>query len=424
MQDSILQDRAPAQLLKELARLQKRIAELQSAEQGYRTIFENSAAAITVTNEKEQIISWNKFSESLLGMDKASLSMRKVSTLYPKAEWKRIRAYNVRRKGMQHHLETRMIKKDGSLIDVDIAISVLKDKDGKVTGSIGIVKDITETKKAEIALKESRKNLMLVNKKLVAKEKALKKTLSRMKKTNQELQKTQNMLIQSEKLAIVGQLAVGIAHEVKNPLAIILQGSEAIDRVLAQLDNKGKEYTQMIRSAAERANKVIIELLNFSRPSLLAIQPVKLHEIINSAIDLVSNKAKIENINIVCDYSPEINLIEGDAVLLEEVFLNLLANAVEASCKNIRIATRLSGRNNAASQDKQKVIIEIADDGSGISKENLKQLFEPFFTTKDKSKGTGLGLTLVLLILQRHNGAIKVDSKVGCGTRFIITLPA
>ena len=124
-------------------------------EDHYRTIFENSAVAITVTNKHEKIITWNKFAEVLLRMNSDDLYMRPVSNLYPEEEWKRIRAQNVRQKGIEHHFETRVIRRDQQTVDVDLSLSVLKGPSGDVLGSIGIIADISERKKAEKALGQS-----------------------------------------------------------------------------------------------------------------------------------------------------------------------------------------------------------------------------------------------------------------------------
>ena len=129
--------------------------QLQLTEENYRTIFENSAVAITVSDAGENIITWNKFAEVLLRMGRDELYMKPVSSLYPEAEWKRIRSQNVRQKGIQHHFETKIITGDQKIIDVDLSLSVLKGPEGKVNGSIGIIADITERKKAEEALRQS-----------------------------------------------------------------------------------------------------------------------------------------------------------------------------------------------------------------------------------------------------------------------------
>ena len=129
--------------------------QLQLTEENYRTIFENSAVAITVSDAGENIITWNKFAKVLLRMGRDELYMKPVSSLYPEAEWKRIRSQNVRQKGIQHHFETKIITGDQEIIDVDLSLSVLKGPEGKVNGSIGIIADITERKKAEEALRQS-----------------------------------------------------------------------------------------------------------------------------------------------------------------------------------------------------------------------------------------------------------------------------
>ncbi len=128
---------------------------LKESEEKYRSIFENSAVAIMLTDKNEKIISWNNYAEKMLDMKKEDLEFKPVKSLYPEEEWEKIRSQDIRKKGMQHHLETKMYKKDGRLLDVNISISVFKDKKGKITGSVGIIKDISEQKKAEIKLRES-----------------------------------------------------------------------------------------------------------------------------------------------------------------------------------------------------------------------------------------------------------------------------
>jgi PAS domain S-box-containing protein len=134
-------------------------SELDGLEEKYKTIFENSAVAITLTDENERIILWNKYTENLLGMNKDDLYMKPVELLYPPEEWRRIRSENVRRKGMQHHLETKMVRKNNELIDVDISLSVLKNHKGRVIGSVGIVRDVTQRKMMELELQRAQEKL-------------------------------------------------------------------------------------------------------------------------------------------------------------------------------------------------------------------------------------------------------------------------
>ncbi|MDH7598406.1 MAG: PAS domain S-box protein [Sedimentisphaerales bacterium] len=159
VQDYLIKGRVDSQLLGRSIRyaMERKRAERQMrvAEQRYRTIFENSAVAIMLADEQQRLISWNRFTEQLLCMTPEDLHHRQISSLYPPEEWQRIRALNLRRLGMQHHLETKMVRKDGQLVDVDISLSVLKDAEDRVIGSIGVVHDITEQKKAKESLERS-----------------------------------------------------------------------------------------------------------------------------------------------------------------------------------------------------------------------------------------------------------------------------
>jgi len=166
VQDYLIKGQVDASLLMRAIRyaLERKKAErqLQSAELRYRTIFENSAVAIMMVDAEERLISWNKFTEHLLGMGEQQLRGRHIRTLYPESEWQKIRALSVRRRGMQHHFETRMTCANGEIIDVDISLSVVYDSDGGVTGSIGVIRDITERKQMEEALRRSERRFRQV----------------------------------------------------------------------------------------------------------------------------------------------------------------------------------------------------------------------------------------------------------------------
>jgi len=136
-------------VIKDISERKKTERELKISEERYRTVFENSAVAITLTDENEKIISWNKYAEDLLGMGHEDLYMKSVETMYSPEEWQRIRSQNVRQKGMQHHLETKILRKNNDPLDVDISLSIIKNNEGKITGSIGVIKDISEQKQAE-----------------------------------------------------------------------------------------------------------------------------------------------------------------------------------------------------------------------------------------------------------------------------------
>ncbi|HTY44412.1 MAG TPA: ATP-binding protein, partial [Patescibacteria group bacterium] len=261
------------------------------------------------------------------------------------------------------------------------------------------------------------------NRQLRAKELALRKALADMKVANDALRAAQDQLLQSGKMAAIGQLSVGIAHEIKNPLTIILQGTEALERVVLSCGGKGNEYLQMVKNAALRANKVIIELLNFSRSAELKEKPLDVKDAIEKSISLMRTQTKLENVRITSEYAHGRNLISADNILLEEVFFNLLINAVEAMDTGGDITIRTYLAQDPQKPGESRLVVEVADTGKGISQRNLPRIFEPFFTTKEQGKGTGLGLSMVYLILKRHNGSVSVKSKEGQGTQFTISLP-
>jgi len=189
VKDSITgQTTSVAVISKNITDWKKTEQELQASEKKFRAIFENSAVAITLTDENERIISWNKYVEYLLGMNKNDLYMKHVSSLYPSKEWQKIRAEHVRQKGIQHRLETKMLRKNKEPFDVDISLSVLKNNEGKITGSIGVIKDISKRKQIEEKIRRHSKHLEDVVEKRTFK---LKKELTERKQMEERLQSSE-----------------------------------------------------------------------------------------------------------------------------------------------------------------------------------------------------------------------------------------
>jgi two-component system NtrC family sensor kinase len=231
-------------------------------------------------------------------------------------------------------------------------------------------------------------------------------------------------LLQSQKLAAIGELSAGIAHEINNPLAIIRQEAEWMQHLLKKLgggDHQELEELQgsvlQIVQQVDRCTEITRNLLDFARKRDPVIQAVEINRIIENMTMLVEKEAKHKNISIVRHYDAALPAIYSDAPQLRQVILNFLTNATQAIGKDgvVTITTRLRGEDS--------VDIAIRDTGCGIPADHLGQIFDPFFTTKPPGQGTGLGLSICHGILLRLGGRIAVESTVGQGTEFTITLP-
>ena len=241
-------------------------------------------------------------------------------------------------------------------------------------------------------------------------------------KTFNELKTTQDQLIQSEKMAGIGQLSVVIAHELKNPLAIISMAAETILANKSNPEEKIIKYANMISAAAEKSNKIIKNLLNFSRASKFDSNPVDIHGVIDSAIELTLGFARAKNIRLLKDYCASSLIVNSDKILIEESLVNLITNSFDAiDCDGIVQLNTHRRINHTTNID--EAVIEVIDNGKGMGQDEITHIFEPFFTTKAEGRGTGLGLSTSYMIIKRYGGNIEVESKPGEGTKFIITLP-
>lgn len=232
-----------------------------------------------------------------------------------------------------------------------------------------------------------------------------------------ELERMQEQLIRSEKLASLGELAAGIAHEINNPLTGILVYSSLI-RSDGRLHPDLNKDLETVIEETKRCATIIKGLLDFARESVPQKSWLNIHDVLNASLALVKKQAQLKNINIKLDYSPDVEPIFADPNQLEQVFVNMFLNASYAMSEGgtLTIAT-------TPGSEGRGVAARITDTGCGISAENLPRIFDPFFTTKE-SRGTGLGLSISYGIVESHGGTIEVESSPGLGTTFIIRLPS
>jgi two-component system, NtrC family, sensor kinase len=230
------------------------------------------------------------------------------------------------------------------------------------------------------------------------------------------LQASELELLHQAKLASVGQLAAGVAHELNNPLGTILLYSDMLFKEAPEGDSR-RDDLKMIINEVNRCKTIVADLLNFARQHEILPQNVDLHALIDEVINKIRIQPSFEKIKIECHFDPKLPIIQADAPQLQQVFVNLFSNSADAmeGVGTITITSRLV--------DDQSVEIEVSDTGSGIPAENLSKLFTPFFTTKPAGKGTGLGLSIVYGIIKLHRGQISIQSQAGHGATVFITLP-
>ena len=232
-----------------------------------------------------------------------------------------------------------------------------------------------------------------------------------------EKRRLEASLAQSEKLAAVGQLAAGVAHEINNPLAAIIANAQILERDLPP-DPDLLKSVKLIQMAGSRASQVVRNLLSFARKENYEFTPTDLNETIRNALVLLQHEFVSRPIDMIFDLADDLPPIVASKDHLQGVWMNLIMNAFDAlenKPGEVRIITRKQGN---------EFRVTIANSGKGIPPEKVSRIFEPFYTTKEAGRGTGLGLSLCHRIVKQHGGYILVDSQVGAGTQFVVVLPA
>jgi signal transduction histidine kinase len=236
----------------------------------------------------------------------------------------------------------------------------------------------------------------------------------------QNLHLSQRQLVQSAKLAAIGELATNIAYEVNNPLTGVL-GYAGLLLKADDIPPDRKEQLRTIERETIRAREVLKSLLDFSRRKPPQLSKTDITELIQNTILLIKGQAQLGNVEIVQDCSPGLPLVSLDSDEMMKVFVNLINNAIVAMSKGGTLTIRCKPERDRAGKD--LVTVELTDTGHGIPEEHLDKIFDPFFSTKPDGGGPGLGLSISYMIVQNHGGRIEVDSKVGRGSTFRISLP-
>jgi two-component system NtrC family sensor kinase len=224
-------------------------------------------------------------------------------------------------------------------------------------------------------------------------------------------------LAQSEKLAAVGQLAAGLAHEINNPLTAIIANTQLLQRELVD-DADNLELVDLINKAGVRATQVVRNLLDLARKEEYTFVAININSTIRKALDMLKHELVAHNINLLEDLDDKLSSVMASEDHLQSVWMNLISNAIDAVEENENREIQIT-----SAQQGNEVRITVSDNGKGIPQEKIGRIFEPFYTTKSPGHGTGLGLSLCHRMIKQHGGNINVDSQLGVGTIFSVTLP-
>ena len=410
-------------------------AELRRSEEYYRALIENALDVVTLIDAGGIVRYESPAVERVLGYKTDELLGQRGRVIFHPDELDladHVLAQFLQNPNKPVSAEFRMRHKNGSWRTMQMTGKNLLDNPA-VGGIVVSLRDVTENRNAERLLDEYRYNL---ENKVLDRTRALNEKNQALQDALQQLQATQHELILQSKMASLGSLVAGVAHEVNNPIGAVNSAADVstrcIDRLLKLVESsrslddlRGNEtFRQLVEmlkenhritvTAGNRIAKIVRSLKNFARLDEAEFQKADLHEGLDSTLTLVHHELRNRAI-VLKDYG-NLPLVYCSPNQLNQVFMNLFINASQAidGKGEIRIMTRA---------DDTKVCIRIADNGKGILPEHLPRIFDPGFTTKGTGVGTGLGLSICYNIIQKHKGSITVESEPGKGTEFTITLP-
>ncbi|NVL90037.1 MAG: PAS domain S-box protein [Desulfobacterales bacterium] len=278
---------------------------------------------------------------------------------------------------------TRVVKnRDGREIPVVANASIITDRSGRVIGGFEAFRDISSIVEAQ-----------------------------------KEIEETRLQLIQAEKIASLGRLAAGVAHEINNPLAGILVYADVLMKEISS-NSRWRGDLENIITQTLRCKQIVSNLLQFSRQSLGQRTPVDVNDLIGRCVELLAYQAMFQDVEIIQELQTDLPRIMADPGQLQQVFTNLIINAGDAMNGKGRLTI-----SSVFDPQVKQVILRFADTGDGISKEIMDKIFEPFFTTKPPGKGTGLGLSVAYGVVQQYDGSIEAECPPGGGITFTVRLP-
>lgn len=333
-------------------------------------VVENMPIGLLAIDADGRIVSFNQTAESVLQVKASGVLGKKANEVLPRQLECLTGELKTKKEIIEKEIHCHSA--DGRTIPMDVSVSMLED-DGTSMGYIILFRDLTE------------------------------------------IQELKREVERSQRLASLGRLAAGIAHEIRNPLSSI-KGFATYFRERYRDVPEDQKTAEIMVQEVERLNRVIGQLLEFARPMSVQKKPTSIKTVIQHSLKMIEKDARAKNINLKTNLSPEIQEVPIDPDRINQVLLNLYLNGIEAMEDGGTLSVDLSPE-----EDGRQIKIAVSDTGTGINKEDLLHIFDPYFTTKQS--GTGLGLAIVHKIIESHSGEVKVESEVGQGTTVTIILP-
>jgi PAS domain S-box-containing protein len=353
---------------------------IQQSERKYRDLYDNAPDMLLSIGPDRRVLDCNATTARVLGYDRGELIGRPVTDFHD-AEFNRVfrRAFDkFVREGFLDGLEGRYLRRDGAPIEVSMSATAIYDERGVYVGSRSVVRDITERKALE------------------------------------------RRVLEAAKLAAVGRLAAGVAHELNNPLAGVVGFAHLLLEEVE--DEYVRDRMQKILESGERCRRIVEDLLLYARQKGPRIERVDLDRLMSRVVRLGEYQWRVANVTVTRPAAEGIPDVEADPEQMEQVFLSLMSNAVDAMQNGGELTIALD-RSRLRMPPCAAVDIRFADTGPGIPPDVVPHIFEPFFTTKEVGKGTGLGLSIAYSIVRDHMGEILVETGRGRGTTFTVRLP-
>jgi two-component system NtrC family sensor kinase len=374
--------------------------ELRKANSFLNNIIQSSVDGIVVVDTKGNVLIFNEGAERILGYKAAEVVghsevlLKFYDLQLAREMMRRMRNNHYGPPGKLNPTRISFTSKSGEEVPVNFTAAIIREG-GQEIGSVGIFTDLREHERMRRELDDLREN----------------------ERMRRELEEAQKQLVQAEKIASLGRLAAGVAHEINNPLAGVLIYADILMKELKGNEQLRKDLEEII-SQTLRCKQIVARLLEFSRKSLDERVLLDVNEIIGHCVTLLQHQSLFHNIEIIQELEGDLPQILGNPGELEQVFSNLIINAADA----MEGKGRMTISSGAESEAKQ-VILKFTDTGPGVAPEITEKIFEPFFTTKPVGVGTGLGLSVVYGVIQRHGGTVEVESHPGRGATFIVRLP-